>query len=55
MEVDKEEGLRLRAITSELNVLTRSDGSAVVTQGLFLKTTKIYFPAHAWAHDLFMF
>lgn len=37
MEVDHEEGLTMRAITSELNVLTRSDGSAIITQGwLFL-------------------
>lgn len=36
MEIDHEEGLKLRAITSELNVLTRSDGSAIITQGLFV-------------------
>lgn len=33
MESNTEEGLKMRAITSELNILTRSDGSAIVTQG----------------------
>lgn len=37
MEVDKAQGPKLRAISSELNVLTRSDGSAIITQGLSLK------------------
>lgn len=40
MEVDQKEGPKMRAITSELNVLTRSDGSAIIAQGLY---SKIYF------------
>lgn len=33
MEVDSNPGPTMRPITSELNVLTRSDGSAIITQG----------------------
>lgn len=34
MEIDNQETPKIRAITSELNVLTRSDGSAIISQGL---------------------
>lgn len=40
MEIDQEVNQKLRAITSELNVLTRSDGSSIITQGLFLNFRK---------------
>lgn len=46
MEVDQSEGLKMRAITSELNVLTRSDGSAIITQGLHCSIVAFNFPAH---------
>ena len=35
MEIDKKKEFKLRGIGSELNFLSRSDGSAVITQGLF--------------------
>jgi ribonuclease PH len=38
MDAGKAESPKLRAISSELNVLTRSDGSAIITQGLSAKT-----------------
>lgn len=34
MEIDRNDESMLRAITSELNCLTRSDGSAIITQGM---------------------
>lgn len=33
MEIDQANQQQMRVITSELNVLTRSDGSAIITQG----------------------
>ena len=33
MEIDQVKHQQMREITSELNVLTRSDGSAIITQG----------------------
>jgi ribonuclease PH len=50
MEVDKVDGPKMRAIASELNFLTRSDGSAIVTQGL-IKIFTFNFPVHIF--DIF--
>lgn len=33
MEINQVNQQQMRKITSELNVLTRSDGSAIITQG----------------------
>ncbi|CRL06150.1 CLUMA_CG019021, isoform A [Clunio marinus] len=33
MEIDEDRNNKMRAIASELNILTRSDGSAIITQG----------------------
>lgn len=48
METEVEERLRMRAITSELNILTRSDGSAIITQGNWLNKKMNKIPAHVY-------